>query len=99
MNGLLLWAAKTRNVEVISLWASVPFYIAQLPPLLADYPKAAKAVLNVLVKMLNLPIDLQELKLLADYKNKEIESYLQVNKIDDEELSRQLPKEKGQTLH
>ncbi len=99
MNGLLLWIAKANNIEAISLWASVPFYLSQLPPSLTDYPKASKEVLSILIKILDLPIDVKEMKLLVDYKNEEIEKYLQVGKVGEEEADGQFSKESSQTLH
>ena len=56
LNGLLLGVAKERECEGICLLGEVPLYATRLPN-----PGAALAVLRVLVKVLNIDVDLTEL--------------------------------------
>jgi proteasome assembly chaperone (PAC2) family protein len=65
LNGLLLGIAKERNVDGICLLGEVPNYFSQM-----KNPMAALAVINVLQKMLNIDVDTNELRELAE-KSKE----------------------------
>ena len=56
LNGLLLGFAEKRNIEAICLLATMPQYAIALPN-----PKASHAVIEVLSRILNFEIDLQEL--------------------------------------
>ena len=60
LNGLLLGVAKERDIEGICLLGEVPFYATRM-----QNPIAALAVLKVLIKVLNIEIDLAELAVLA----------------------------------
>jgi len=58
LNGLLLGVAKKRGLDGICLLGEIPVYIAQFP---TPYPKASKAVLEVLDSSLGLAVDLARL--------------------------------------
>ena len=57
LNGLLLGVAKERNMEGICFLGEIPHYAAEF-----ENPKAALAILKVLINALNLDIDLKELE-------------------------------------
>ena len=61
LNGLLLGAAKERDIEGVCLLGEVPAYATQI-----QNPMAALAVLRVLTKMLAIKIDMAELAQLAE---------------------------------
>jgi hypothetical protein len=58
LNGLLLGAAQSRDIEAICLLGEVPYYLQGAP---WPYPKASIAVLEVLGALLNVPLDLSGL--------------------------------------
>jgi uncharacterized protein len=60
MNGLFLGAAKERNMDGICLLGEVPSYTTRIPN-----PKAAVAVTEVLLKMLNIELDIDDLRKIA----------------------------------
>jgi proteasome assembly chaperone (PAC2) family protein len=60
LNGLFLGVAKERDVDGICLLGETPSYTTRIPN-----PKAAAAILEVLIKMLNVELDLTELKAIA----------------------------------
>ncbi len=60
LNGLLLGAAKERNIEGVCLLGEVPVYATRI-----QNPMAALAIVKVLTKMLDSEIDLAELAQLA----------------------------------
>ncbi len=68
MNGLLIGAARARRMEGICLLGEIPYYAVGIPN-----PKASKAVLEVLSKMLDVEIDLGELEFLARQTEEELE--------------------------
>jgi uncharacterized protein len=53
LNGLLIGAAKSRGMEGICLMGEVPDYLSRMP---FPYPKASKAVLETLAKILGIKI-------------------------------------------
>jgi len=61
LNGLLLGVARQRRVEGVCLLGEVPSYTTRIPN-----PKAALAVLKVLLQILDLQIDLAELAKIAE---------------------------------
>ena len=61
LNGLLLGVARERGVEGICLLGEVPSYTTRIPN-----PKASLAVLKVLLKVLDVEIDLAELAKIAE---------------------------------
>ncbi len=67
LNGLFLGVAKECGVEGICLLGEVPSYTTKIPN-----PKAALAVLEVLVQLLDINIDLAELAALAKESDEEI---------------------------
>jgi proteasome assembly chaperone (PAC2) family protein len=71
MNGLLLGVAKQMGMEGFCFLGEIPFYTTEI-----ENPKASKAVLDVLNKVLGLEISLGELEELASQTEKEIDHYL-----------------------
>jgi proteasome assembly chaperone (PAC2) family protein len=67
LNGLFLGVAKERGMDGICLLGEVPMYTTRIPN-----PKAALAILGVMVKMLNIDIDLSELASLAKQADEEM---------------------------
>jgi len=57
MNGLFLAFAKTHGYRGFCLLSEIPIYTIQL-----ENPKASAAILNALGKILNIPLDVRELK-------------------------------------
>ncbi len=68
LNGLLLAVAKERGQAGICLLGEIPLYTIQI-----DNPKASLAILEVLSKVLNIPINLEELKNQARAQVEEID--------------------------
>jgi proteasome assembly chaperone (PAC2) family protein len=71
MNGLLLGVAKRRAMRGFCLLGEIPFYTTSI-----ENPKASMAVLQVLMRVLDLQVDLTELRELAVKAEKEIDRYL-----------------------
>jgi hypothetical protein len=67
LNGLLLGVAKKRNFEGICLLGEVPIYATRI-----QNPMAALAILRVLLKMLDIEIDLTELEQIAEEAKEKI---------------------------
>jgi len=65
IHSLTQWLAKERNVEAISLWAPIPYYIARLPFPWSNYPQSSLAILEKLIEMENIAIDTGELETFA----------------------------------
>lgn len=61
LNGLLLAAARERDLKGLCLLGEIPLYATQM-----INPKAARAVLTILTSMLNVEIDLAKLTLWAE---------------------------------
>jgi hypothetical protein len=68
LNGLLLGAAKKRNIDGICLLGEIPVYTTQLAN-----PRSSKAVLEVLSQMSGLEIDMAEIDRWASETDEEIE--------------------------
>ena len=68
LNGLLLGVARKRNMEGICLLGEIPVYTTPIPN-----PKSAKAVLEVLVKLLGIEIDTSGLEQWAQRTEEEME--------------------------
>jgi proteasome assembly chaperone (PAC2) family protein len=68
LNGLLLGAAKQRNMAGICLLGEIPIYTTHIAN-----PQSAKAVLQVLAQMSNLEIDLTDIDKWAKETGEEIE--------------------------
>jgi uncharacterized protein len=67
LNGLFLGVAKERGMDGICLLGEVPMYTTRIPN-----PKAALAILGVMVQMLNIDLDLSELASLAKQADEEM---------------------------
>lgn len=68
LNGLLLGAAKQRNIPGICLLGEIPIYTTHIAN-----PRSAKAVLQVLAQMSNLEIDLTDIDRWVKETGEEIE--------------------------
>jgi len=68
LNGLLLGAAKQRNIAGICLLGEIPIYTTHIAN-----PRSAKAVLQVLAQMSNLEIDLTDIDRWVKETGEEIE--------------------------
>ncbi len=73
LNGILLGAAKNRGIEAICLMGEVPYYLQAAP---WPYPKASISVLEVLSRILRMPLDLRELYEMAEKVDQNIEQVL-----------------------
>jgi proteasome assembly chaperone (PAC2) family protein len=58
LNGLLLGVARKRGFEALCLMGEIPVYLQGLP---LSYPKASRSVLEVLARILEIDIDLNQL--------------------------------------
>ncbi|MBN1822039.1 MAG: PAC2 family protein, partial [Prolixibacteraceae bacterium] len=67
MNGLLISVAAQKQMHGVCLLGEIPFFTAQI-----EYPKASLAILEVLNKILKIKLDLVDLELYANEKEKEI---------------------------
>jgi proteasome assembly chaperone (PAC2) family protein len=95
MNGLLLGVAKQMGMEGFCLLGEIPFYTTEI-----ENPKASKAVLDVLIKVLGLEISLGELEELANQTEKEIDHYLLELQQREQEEEKQTEDQEGPvTVH
>ncbi len=62
MNGLFLSRAKKEGLQGICLLGEIPIYTIQI-----ENPKACYVLLNVLSKIVGLPLDIREIKQQADF--------------------------------
>jgi len=67
LNGLLLGVARERSVEGICLLGEVPSYTTRIPN-----PKAALAVLKVLLQVLEIEVELSELAKIAEESDQQM---------------------------
>jgi len=74
LNGLLLGVAKKRGLEGICLMGEIPVYLQGFP---LPYPKASKAVVEVLADKLGIEIDLSALNELSEKADRQIEELYQ----------------------
>jgi len=74
LNGLLLGVAKKRGFEAICLMGEIPVYLQGLP---LSYPKASKAVLEVLSHSLQVEVNLHTLDELDRKVQQRIEEFYQ----------------------
>jgi proteasome assembly chaperone (PAC2) family protein len=77
LNGLLLGVAKELGIEGICLLGELPFYTIQL-----ENPKSSLAVLEVLLKMINLDTNLADVELLGRDIQQRIESFFNYFDLD-----------------
>jgi len=68
LNGLLLGAAKQRNIDGICLLGEIPIYTTNIAN-----PRSSKAVLQVLAQMAGLEIDMTDIDRWAEETDKQIE--------------------------
>jgi hypothetical protein len=95
MNGLLLGVAKQMGMEGFCFLGEIPFYTTEI-----ENPKASKAVLDVLNKVLGLEISLRELEELANQTEKEIDHYLLELQQREQEEEKQTEDQEGPvTVH
>lgn len=80
LNGLILGVAKEKGLEGVCLLGEIPLYTIQI-----ENPLASMAVLGILSRMLNISVDLSELKKHADQINQEIEHLIEYLKNPPEE--------------
>jgi uncharacterized protein len=71
LNGLLLGVARKHGIEAICVMGEVPVYLQGFPIL---FPKASKAVLEVLAAAINIRIDMTEINGFAERNEAEINS-------------------------
>jgi proteasome assembly chaperone (PAC2) family protein len=95
MNGLLLGVAKQMGMEGFCFLGEIPFYTTEI-----ENPKASKAVLDVLNRVLSLEISLGELEELANQTEKEIDHYLLELQQREQEEEKQTEDQEGPvTVH
>ncbi|MBI2908947.1 MAG: PAC2 family protein [Chloroflexi bacterium] len=70
LNGLLLGVAKKRGLEAICVMGEIPVYLQGFP---IPYPKASKAVLDMLCVALGITADLSEIEALLGPGEREID--------------------------
>jgi hypothetical protein len=71
LNGLFLGVAKQRGLSGICLLGEIPLYMVSI-----ENPKASLAILEKLIKMINIKIDLNELSLAGRVMEDEIENLI-----------------------
>ena len=69
LNGLLLGYAEQRGIEAVCLLATMPNYAISFPN-----PKASRAIVSVLAKMLNMRIDMSELNVFSQEMDKRMKA-------------------------
>jgi hypothetical protein len=74
LNGLLLGVAKKRGLQAICLMGEIPYYLQAAP---WPYPKGSKSVLEVLLKIIDVRMDLSKLDELAQKVEQNIEGFLE----------------------
>jgi hypothetical protein len=70
LNGLLLGVARRRGMEAICIMGEIPIYLQGFPIM---YPKASKAVLEVLTAALGVSIDMSDITEFAERSVNEID--------------------------
>ena len=86
LNGLLISIAAEMGIQGTCLLGEIPFFTAQI-----EFPRASMAVLDILTKLLKVEIDMVDLELYANQKEKEIEPLAAL-------LSSQNPDEESSSL-
>jgi len=82
LNGLLISVAREMGIDGVCLLGEIPFFTAQI-----EFPRASIEVLKILTSILNVSVDLVDLELYAETKEKEISalaSHLSRDSIDEE---------------
>ena len=85
LNGLLLGVAKKRNMEGTCLLGEIPIYATPIPN-----PRSAKAILEVLSKLLNIEVDTSGLDEWARKTEEEMEKNMEVLRESHGEEARRL---------
>jgi hypothetical protein len=68
LNGLLLGSAKEREIDGVCLLGEIPYYTTQI-----ENPKSSQAVLEVLIRILDIKVDISEIEVSAKHTEEEIE--------------------------
>jgi len=68
LNGLLISVASEMDMKGVCLLGEIPFFTAQI-----EFPRASLMVIEILTKLIHVKIDLVDLELYANQKEKEIE--------------------------
>ena len=71
LNGLILEIGMERSIEGIALLGELPLYTIQL-----NNPKASRAIINILKKLMPLDIDTEDLDGMAEKAEGEIDRYI-----------------------
>jgi len=66
LHSSFLWFAGERDIEAISLWSPMPYYIARLPFPWSNYPKCSLAMLQKIMELENIRIGTGEIEDLID---------------------------------
>jgi len=74
LNGLMLGAAKKRGVAAVCLMGEIPYYLQGAP---WPYPKGSKSVLEVLIRVLDITVDLSQLDEVIEKVEKNINDFLE----------------------
>lgn len=68
LNGLLLGSAKERDIEGVCLLGELPYYTTQI-----ENPKSSRAVLEVLIRILDIEIDMTEIEISTKQTEEQVE--------------------------
>ncbi len=68
LNGLLISVASEMDMKGVCLLGEIPFFTAQI-----EFPRASLMIIEILIKLIHVKIDLVDLELYANQKEKEIE--------------------------
>ena len=63
----ILWKARRKKIDVVSLWCAVPMYVSRF------YPKAACHMLERITQLIGIKLDLKDLKKKAESFKSELE--------------------------
>jgi len=83
LNGLFLAVAKDLGFSGICMLAEIPLYAIQI-----ENPKASLAILEALIKLIDITLDLNQLQLQAKLMQEEIERLIDYLKTPEEELTK-----------
>jgi proteasome assembly chaperone (PAC2) family protein len=70
LNGLMLGVARQRGIDAVCLMGEIPQYLSEIP---FAYPRASRAVLEVLSSALKLELDLSAINHLIERSDREVE--------------------------
>ncbi len=86
MNGLLLGVAAERNVGAICLLGQLPYYTVTIPN-----PRSSKAVLEILCKMLDIDVDMDNMDSLIKDADNEIDQLVKSSEQMEEMMTNMTP--------